>query len=286
MFLIERNSCPLCDNKELNFLYKISYNETNIKNFLLKYYNNKLNLDLLSSNDYELLECKNCGFIFQKSIPDQKFSEHLYENIISANESFKKKSNLDKFKKKYEFEISLINSIFKRKNINVLEFGAGWGFWAKNAKENGINVDVFEVSKKRIKFMEENHLNVVNDLTNINKTYDFIYSDQTIEHLNNPYDLFNNTLPLLRQNGYLLINYPSTFMFKKKLKNNYKPKKDAAHPLEHLNLFNRRSVEFIVKKYNLELINFKSKYFFTFRTIIKDIKNYFYFDSILLKKTN
>ena len=30
------------------------------------------------------------------------------------------------------------------KNVNVLEFGAGWGFWAKHALENGINIDVFE----------------------------------------------------------------------------------------------------------------------------------------------
>ena len=257
MYLIERNSCPLCGNQKFNYLYKISYNETDIKNFLLNYYNNKLNLNLILNSDYELLECNKCSFIFQKNIPNDRFSQHLYENIISANESFEKKNNLDKYKKKYEFEISLINSIFKKKNINVLEFGAGWGFWAKNAKQNGINVDVFEVSTERIKFMEENHLNVVHDLTNINKTYDLIYSDQTIEHLNNPYDLFNSTLPILSQNGYLLINYPSTFMFKRKLKKNYKPKKDAAHPLEHLNLFNRSSFEFIAKKYNLELINFK-----------------------------
>ena len=284
MHLIERNSCPLCGNQKFNYLYKISYNETDIKNFLLNYYNNKLNLNLILNSDYELLECNKCSFIFQKNIPNDRFSQHLYENIISANESFEKKNNLDKYKKKYEFEISLINSIFKKKNINVLEFGAGWGFWAKNAKANGINVDVFEVSRERIKFMEENHLNVVHDLTNINKTYDLIYSDQTIEHLNNPYDLFNSTLPILSQNGYLLINYPSTFMFKRKLKKNYIPKKDAAHPLEHLNLFNRSSFEFIAKKYNLELINFKCKYHLTFKAIIKDIKNFFYFDSILLKK--
>ena len=86
MYLIERNSCPICDNQKFNYLYKISYNETDIKNFLLKYYNNKLNLNLILNSDYELLECNKCGFIFQKNIPNDRFSEHLYENIISANE--------------------------------------------------------------------------------------------------------------------------------------------------------------------------------------------------------
>ena len=39
--------------------------------------------------------------------------------------------------------------------------------------------------------------------------------------------------------GYILLNFPSSFGFKKKVKNNYTPNKDEAHPLEHLNLFNR-----------------------------------------------
>ena len=59
---------------------------------------------------------------FQKNIPNDRFSQHLYENIISANESFEKKNNLDKYKKKYEFEISLIKSIFKKERNYIYYF--------------------------------------------------------------------------------------------------------------------------------------------------------------------
>ena len=37
---------------------------------------------------------------------------------------------------------------------------------------------------------------------------------------------------------------------------------------------------------NLEIINFKSKFNFSLRNFLKDIKNIFYFDSILMKKIN
>jgi len=286
MNLIERKRCPVCDKEKFNSLFKISYNDQKLKNFLLDYYHNRLNFNIISNYYYEILECINCKFIFQKNIPNDKFSQYLYENVISSQESLDKKKNLQNFKKKYDFEISLIKSIFKGKNVNVLEFGAGWGFWAKHALENGINIDVFEISKERINYMRKNGLNVIEDLNSINKKYDFVYSDQTIEHLNDPHEIFKNILPQLKSGGYFLINYPSTFMFKKKLNKNYQPQKDAAHPLEHLNLFNKSTIKFFTNKYNLELVSFKSKYYFNFRILLKDIKNYFFFDSILLKNNN
>ena len=35
------------------------------------------------------------------------------------------------------------------------------------------------------------------------------------------------------------------------------PKKDVAHPLEHINIFNRSSMIHLIEQYDLNLINFK-----------------------------
>ena len=42
----------------------------------------------------------------------------------------------------------------------------------------------------------------------------------------------------------------------------------------------------MIEDSNLEIINFKSKFDFSLRSFLKDIKNFFYFDSILMKKSN
>jgi len=285
MKLIKRIKCPVCNFKKIWSIYKLSYGDLEIKNFLEVYYNKKLNLDLITSNDYNLLECKNCKFIFQESIPNELFSEHLYENLISATASLKKKEeNIINLKKKYYNEIILIKKIFKERKINILEFGAGWGFWSLEAKKSGFNVSCLELSKRRVEYMKSKDLNVINTIEKNKPKYDLIYSDQTFEHISDPketLDLLNSSLNL---GGYILLNFPSSFGFKRKVKNNYMPNKDEAHPLEHLNLFNRSSMNYLIKSTNLKLINFRSLKSLNLRDVYKDIKNLIYFDSVLLKK--
>ena len=284
MKLIERDHCPICKTSEILSIYRLSYQDTKIKSFFEYYYKKKLNLDLIAQYDYNLLECQNCKFIFQQFIPDEFFSEELYENIISAQDSLKKKQdNITNISKKYHNELSLLKNIFKNKKINILEFGAGWGFWSLEAKKFGFDVSCFELSKKRIDYMKSKGLNVVNSIKNDSKKYDLIYSDQTFEHINDPMETLKLLDESLNSGGYILLNFPSSFRFKSKVKQNYVPTKDEAHPLEHLNLFNRSSVNHLIKETNLKLINFKS---FNLRSFYKDIKNLIYFDTVLLKKTN
>jgi 2-polyprenyl-3-methyl-5-hydroxy-6-metoxy-1,4-benzoquinol methylase len=287
MKLIERDHCPICKTSEILSIYRLSYQDTKIKSFFEYYYKKKLNLDLIAQYDYNLLECQNCKFIFQQFIPDEFFSEELYENIISAQDSLKKKQdNITDISKKYHNELSLLKNIFKNKKINILEFGAGWGFWSLEAKKFGFDVSCFELSKKRIDYMKSKGLNVVNSIKNDSKKYDLIYSDQTFEHINDPMETLKLLDESLNSGGYILLNFPSSFRFKSKVKKNYVPKKDEAHPLEHLNLFNRSSINHLIKETNLKLINFKSFNFFNLRSFYKDIKNLIYFDTVLLKKTN
>ena len=285
MKLIKRIKCPVCNFKKIWSIYKLSYGDLEIKNFLEVYYNKKLNLDLITSNDYNLLECKNCKFIFQESIPNELFSEHLYENLISATASLKKKEeNIINLKKKYYNEIILIKKIFKERKINILEFGAGWGFWSLEAKKSGFNVSCLELSKRRVEYMKSKDLNVINTIEKNKPKYDLIYSDQTFEHISDPKETLELLNGSLNPGGYILLNFPSTFGFKRKVKNNYTPNKDEAHPLEHLNLFNRSSINCLIKNTNLKLINFRSLNSLKLRDMYKDIKNLIYFDSVLLKK--
>ena len=87
--------------------------------------------------------------------PDRRFRE----NIIDKNKSFEKKIRLD-FKNLNNFikEMRFIRKLFKKPNhkIKILEFGCGWGFWARLAKSLNFKVDTIEISKSRIKFLNQN----------------------------------------------------------------------------------------------------------------------------------
>ena len=258
-------------------------------NFLDKYYKGRIEKKKLERFYYKLVQCKFCNLIFQEQIPDEKFSEELYENIIDQKDSYLKKENYEeKYRKKLIYEINLIKGIFKNnlKNISILEFGSGWGFWSNYLKKNSFNISAFEVSKSRIENLRKNNINVISNIDRVEKKFDFIYSEETFEHIAKPKETLIKLSRMLNKSGFILLRFPSAFLFNLKLNDNYKPQKDCAHPLEHINSFNKRSFISMVKNTDLEIIDLKSKFNFSLINFFKDIKNFAYFDSVLIKKNN
>ena len=248
-----------------------------------------IDIKKLNGYHYKLIKCENCNLIFQEQIPNEKFSQQLYEKYINKDDSFKKKDDYEKkYHKKLFYEMGLIKSIFKKKKeeISILDFGAGWGFWLNYLKKNKFNVFAHEISETRIDFLKKNNIKVIFDIKNIDNKFDFIYSEETFEHIPNPKETLINLSKILKDDGFIMLRFPSSFLFKLKLNSRYNPSTDCAHPLEHINLLKRKSFEAMIEGSNLKIITFKSKFNFSLRNFLIDIKNFLYFDSILLKKIN
>ena len=289
MMLIERNDCPFCGNLKLIPIKRIAYNDRMMVKFLEKYYKSKNLIQRLSKSFYEIIECSVCKGIFQKYIPDNKFSEYLYNDLISKEESFKKKfNNYSNNSKQYSKEAKLIEKLLSKKSyeINILEFGCGWGFWSKFMKSLNFNVETCEISKSRIDFLEKNNLRNYTNVDLIKKKYDFIFSDQVFEHVGDPLILLKKLSELLKENGYMYHKFPSSLWFKNKVKKkNYLPKKDCAHPLEHINIFNKNCFLTMAGNSNLSCLQLKDSIKLPLINKIKSLKNYFLFNSIILKKS-
>ena len=289
MSLNTRNSCPACKEIKLKIIFSLPYNSKKMISFLEKYYKGLVPLYKLDGFEYKLIECQNCSLIYQEQIPNKKFSQELYENYIDKEDSLLKKSRYEqKYYKKLHYEINLIKGFFKKKNdeVSILDYGAGWGFWLKFFKKNNFNVYAYEVSETRINFLKKNNIQLISDVINTDIKFDFIYSEETFEHITNPKETLINLSKILKFGGFIMLRFPSSFLFKYRLNNSYKPTNDCAHPLEHINLLKRKSFEKMIMGSDLEIIDFKSKFNFSIRNFLKDIKNILYFDSILIKKTN
>ncbi len=289
MSLTTRSSCPVCKDSRIKEIFSLPYNSREMIEFLSSYYKGTIDLKKLYGQHYKLLECGNCNLIFQEQIPNKKFSQELYEKYIDKDDSLKKKDDYEKkYHKKLFYEMSLIKRIFKKKNeeISILDFGAGWGFWLNYLKKNNFDVYAFEVSETRIDFLKKNKIKIISDIINTDNKFDFIYSEETFEHISDPKETLINLSKILKENGFIMLRFPSSFLFKLRLNEGYKPCADCAHPLEHINLLKKKSFENMIIDSNLEIINFKSKFNFSLRNFLKDIKNIFYFDSVLIKKIN
>lgn len=289
MSLITRNFCPACKETKTKKIFSLPYDSKKMMIFLDTYYKGLIPHNELNGYEYKLIECQYCDLIYQEQIPDEKFSHKLYENYIDKDDSLEKKDNYEQqYHKKLFYEKNLIKKIFKKKTeeISVLDFGAGWGFWLNYLKKNKFNVFAHEISETRIDFLKKNNIKVIFDIKNIDNKFDFIYSEETFEHIPNPKETLINLSKILKDDGFIMLRFPSSFLFKLKLNSRYNPSTDCAHPLEHINLLKRKSFEAMIEGSNLKIITFKSKFNFSLRNFLIDIKNFLYFDSILLKKIN
>jgi 2-polyprenyl-3-methyl-5-hydroxy-6-metoxy-1,4-benzoquinol methylase len=287
--LIKRNTCPACRNTSFKEIYSLPYNSIKMSDFIQRYYKGLINDKKLEKFEYKLLECRYCSLIFQEQVPGKNFSQELYEEIINQEDSLFKKNDFEKkYHKKLLYEINLIKGIFKKENneISILDFGAGWGFWIDYFKNNNFNVSAFEVSESRINFMKKNQINIISNIENIKNKFDLIYSEETFEHITNPRETLIALSKILKVGGYIMLRFPSNFLFKFKLDKKYNPSPDCAHPLEHINLFRKKSFDAMVENSNLEIISLKSQFNLSIKNILKDLKNFIYFDSILIKKIN
>tara|TARA_B110000977_G_scaffold682_1_gene967 strand:+ start:19529 stop:20296 length:768 start_codon:yes stop_codon:yes gene_type:complete len=252
--------------------------------FLINYYKNKNICEILKNEEYEISECLHCNGIFQTNIPNEKLSFYLYDVLISSDESFKKKGvlSIEQFKE-YFNDAEIIEKMIKKKSheIKILEFGCGWGFWANFMKSMNFDIETVEISDSRKKYLDKINIKNYESINKIDNKYDLIFSNQVLEHIPEPFETLSELKGKLKDNGFMFHKFPSSFLFKQQLSNNYIPKKNCAHPLEHINIFNKKCFEKMsqlldLKKVKIQHLNFKNK--------VKFYKNNFLFNQIILRK--
>ena len=284
MKLIERVNCPYCRKIDFKSLYIKNYNSNILKTFLSNYYKNKEIIDILKLDTYEIVECIKCRGLFQKYIPNEELSYYLYEKLISPKDSFNQKKNIITTNyKEYTLDAKIIKKLIKKNNneIKILEFGCGWGFWTKFMKELNFDVETVEISDSRIDYLEKNGIQNYRNINNINKKFDLIFSNQAFEHISDPLQTLNNLKNKLNENGFMFHKFPSSFLFKSRLTKNYKPKKDCAHPLEHINILNYKCFQTMCDKNNLKIGKVRR---LGILDGFKSLKNNILFNQIILKK--
>ena len=81
-------NCKICKIKGTNIFQK-KFTDKVLLNFFKQYYGKKkfkFFKKRLENENYSLVKCSNCKFIWQKNSPKKKFSLDLYDKIIDEKE--------------------------------------------------------------------------------------------------------------------------------------------------------------------------------------------------------
>ncbi len=242
-----RPNCELCGSDKKKILFSKEFVDLAVWNFLNAYYESRINKNDLADAKYEIAKCSACGFIWQTNILNDELTEKLYGNWISPEQSFVKKKCADiSLFYGYAREVRDIFSLLSVKpcEIDVLDFGMGWGHWCLMAKAFGCNARGFEISGERVQFARKNGIEVIDNFAGVaSYKFDFINAEQVFEHINNPLQTLKFLARSLKNGGLIHISVPNGNNIERELATpGWKITKNPIHPLEHINCFTHRTL--------------------------------------------
>ncbi len=231
--------CRLCGSKQL----KLSYTQGN-------------------KNQYKYYRCVNCNLInydLETGLNQGKYAEHYpspFDEKLRTNVS---QTQSWKFIQKY---ISNPGSMF--------EIGCGNGKLLSLAKEGGWAVSGIELSPFLVSSIKDvldinvMSINFLEFAPRDNETYDLITLRHVLEHLPDPVLVMNKVHELLKDNGYLLLEFPNIdgidLVLKRFLEAHHIKKKvySPSYAPGHCHEYNKKSLQFLAKLTGFKMIKWQT----------------------------
>lgn len=156
-------------------------------------------------------------------------SVHQFENNnewvdeqanLGLDSSIECRIDIDSWKARYDYEANLLNPIIlENKFTKIIELGSGPGaLGQKIIEETGINNYTFidqpgaaEIHKKRGFKGEFKVIDLMNnfDISGLDKDYDFLITNDFLEHIYNPSIVVQNCYKIIKPEGKMFVSVPN-----------------------------------------------------------------------------
>jgi hypothetical protein len=254
LLFVSRENCPACDgigNVRFSELFTVGATWR----FMESFYKGRITKEMLGDALYTIRQCEACGLYYQEHILDEVGMEYFYDNANTDN-SFTKRETAGRTYYQdllrnagYIYEVLAVNI---PRSIKVLDFGMGWGHWAYAARAHGFDVVGAELSPTRREFAAKNGIRSIDVFSGYEEHFDFINTDQVVEHLTDPFGMITALAARLKKGGVLKIYVPPTAGTESKLRKGWKVSNDELQPIEHINAFTRRSLDIACTRVGLK----------------------------------
>lgn len=166
------------------------------------------------SNGYVAVKCSECGLVQTEPVPVESELKNYYSDfgfLPPNGDEHSISLNLVKKSLLYHFGDKEAGSTF-------LDYGGGYGLYAKAASELGWQVTLFEYDQSAIRFAE-NTFGIKSHVTKIDQlrpaSFDVIWAFHVIEHLRDVNVFVDDIKRLLRPGGIAVIATPNARSWEK-----------------------------------------------------------------------
>jgi SAM-dependent methyltransferase len=262
-----RESCPGCGSTGTRTLYRCPFDRDPIREYLDRFYAPQGGVEphYLIGAEYHLLECSTCELVFQREVGGDELMLRLYECWIDPELAFRR--HLDQINlatySRYAQEVTQIVTWLDAtpSRVDVLDFGMGWGRWARMAQAFGCNARGAELSPRRIEYAARHGVRALSWDEIPQHRFDLINTDQVFEHIADPLATLKHLVLALKPGGIVKLNVPDGTDIRKRLEQMDwtapigSPRSlHAVAPLEHINCFSRKALLRMGARVGLEAV--------------------------------
>ena len=254
-YFFVRQSCPACKSLKYKTLYSCRFKDEPIKKFLEDFYNPQggVEFQYLEEGEFILDECLDCGLVYQRQIPDDFLTGKLYSQWIDPAKSFDIDVNLKGLENSIDYaqEILMLLAYFEAQpgDLKFLDFGMGWGGWARMAKAFGCDSYGVELSQEKADYAGAHCIKLLTYGKIRNYRFDVINLREVLEHVPNPLEILSYLKGSLKNGGLIRITLPNGSDIKRKLKvldwsapKGSRNSLNPVSPLEHINCFEHKTL--------------------------------------------
>ena len=211
----------------------------------------------LTNEKFDIIECKNCGFIFTNPRPEINIIEKYYESEDYISHTNQKKSVLNSVyeivrKQKIKNKYKLISKISSGKRI--LDIGCATGELLNKFKKSNWSVHGIEPNEKARNFAIENYglnVNGEEELNNLKeKGFDVIMMWHVLEHVPLLNERIKELKRLLKSDGVIIIAIPNPESWDAKFYKEYWAAYDVPRHLYH---FTQNAIKKLFEKHNFSI---------------------------------
>lgn len=247
--IVIRRACPACRSSEFRVLGTIEAGEICASNHT--YHRNALEiLGLESKDEYPIVECKSCGFVFALFLPDPVFLETLYTAVIDKVSAAAQSNSPLWLGHQLRLVATLLERSGEASGVRLLDYGCGTGAIIRALRGSRISCTGFDPFSSEVD--SDGGREIVRSVSELHRLapFDAILFSDVLEHVADPLSVLDECRDLLVEGGWMCISVPDfssgrLAIVMRALAAGV-PVTAELNPWEHLNYFSPRSLAQLV----------------------------------------
>lgn len=206
--ILKIKTCPACGSKKSSEAVALDNNK---KENYLKFSDQKYNRFIdgwLEKLVVAIDGCLDCGHHWYREQPSKEMLSNMYGNgvaLLPQATADRRQPTLQMIR-----EMRRLKGLSNLSAPKLLDYGSGFGRWARAASNVGFDVTAYEPSYERGSEDRYVEFTLVHDATNLeDQLYDVINLEQVLEHVPDPLGLLKELRMYCKPNTILRISVPN-----------------------------------------------------------------------------